>query len=126
MKSALLVFLGGGLGSLVRYWVSLIFKYQVDTKLDIYGTLTVNVLGSLIIGLLMGWFLKSETPNPNLQLLLIVGFCGGFTTFSTFSSENMSLLKNNLYTEFLLYGLGSLLLGILAVFIGILVIKKGF
>lgn len=126
MKSALLVFLGGGLGSLVRYWVSLIFKYQVDTKLDIYGTLTVNVLGSLIIGLLMGWFLKSETPNPNLQLLLIVGFCGGFTTFSTFSSENMSLLKNNLYIEFLLYGLGSLLLGILAVFIGILVIKKGF
>lgn len=126
MKSALLIFLGGGLGSLVRYWVSLIFKYQVDTKLDIYGTLTVNVLGSLIIGLLMGWFLKSETPNPNLQLLLIVGFCGGFTTFSTFSSENMSLLKNNLYTEFLLYGLGSLLLGILAVFIGILVIKKGF
>lgn len=126
MKSALLVFLGGGLGSLFRYWISMFFKHQVDTKLDIYGTLTVNVLGSLLIGILMGLFLKSETSFPNLQLLLVVGFCGGFTTFSTFSAENMSLLKNSFYTEFLLYGLGSLLLGILAVFIGILIIKKGF
>lgn len=126
MKSALLVFLGGGLGSLARYWISLFFKYQVDTKLDVYGTLTVNVLGSLLIGFLMGWLLKSETSYPNLQLLLVVGFCGGFTTFSTFSAENMSLLKNNLYTEFLLYGLGSLLLGVLAVLIGIIIIKKGF
>ncbi|MFD0933488.1 fluoride efflux transporter CrcB [Psychroflexus salinarum] len=126
MKSALLVFLGGGLGSLARYWIYLFFKYQVDTKLDVYGTLTVNVLGSLLIGFLMGWLLKSETSYPNLQLLLVVGFCGGFTTFSTFSAENMSLLKNNLYTEFLLYGLGSLLLGVLAVLIGIVIIKKGF
>ncbi|MFO7746076.1 MAG: fluoride efflux transporter CrcB [Psychroflexus sp.] len=126
MKSALLVFLGGGLGSLARYWISLFFKYQVDTKLDVYGTLTVNVLGSLLIGFLMGWLLKSETSYPNLQLLLVVGFCGGFTTFSTFSAENMSLLKNNLYTEFLLYGLGSLLLGVLAVLLGIIIIKKGF
>ncbi|MBZ9651941.1 fluoride efflux transporter CrcB [Psychroflexus montanilacus] len=126
MKSALLVFLGGGLGSLARYWISIAMKHQIDSKIDVYGTLTVNVIGSLLIGLLMGWLLKSETSYPNLELLLVVGFCGGFTTFSTFSSENLNLLKNNLYTEFLLYGLGSLLLGILAVFIGVLIIKKGF
>ncbi|MBZ9627971.1 fluoride efflux transporter CrcB [Psychroflexus sp. CAK1W] len=123
MKSALLVFLGGGLGSLVRYWVALFVNQQLDSKLNLYGTFTVNIVGSLLIGLLMGWFLKSETPYPNLQLLVIVGFCGGFTTFSTFSAENLDLLKNNFYIEFLLYGLGSLLLGILAVFLGVLIMR---
>lgn len=126
MKSALLIFLGGGLGSLARYWISIFVNQQVDSKLNLYGTFTVNILGSLLIGLFLGWLLKTETPSPNLQLLLIVGFCGGFTTFSTFSSENLNLLKNNLYTEFLLFGLGSLLLGVVAVFIGVLIIKKGF
>lgn len=123
MKSALLVFLGGGLGSLVRYWVALFVNQQLDSKLNLYGTFTVNIVGSLLIGLLMGWLLKSETPHPNLQLLVIVGFCGGFTTFSTFSAENLDLLKNNFYIEFLLYGLGSLLLGILAVFLGVLIMR---
>lgn len=123
MKSALLVFLGGGLGSLVRYWVALFVNQQLDSKLNLYGTFTVNIVGSLLIGLLMGWLLKSETPYPNLQLLVIVGFCGGFTTFSTFSAENLDLLKNNFYIEFLLYGLGSLLLGILAVFLGVLIMR---
>lgn len=123
MKSALLVFLGGGLGSLARYWISVLVNQQIDSKLNIFGTFTVNILGSLLIGLLMGWLLKSETSYPNLQLLLVVGFCGGFTTFSTFSAENLSLLKNHLYTEFLLYGLGSVLLGVLAVFLGVMVMK---
>jgi len=126
MKTALLVFLGGGLGSVARYWVSVFMQQQLESKLHLFGTLTVNILGSLLIGLLMGWFLKAETSYPQLQLLLVVGFCGGFTTFSTFSSENLNLLKSNLYTEFLLYGVGSLVLGILAVFVGILIFKKGF
>jgi CrcB protein len=125
MKSALLVFIGGGIGSLLRYAVSLFFKHQLNTRLDLFGTLTVNILGSLLIGLLMGWLLKSETTNQDLQLLLVVGFCGGFTTFSSFSADNLSLLKNNLYSEFLLYSLGSLLLGLLAVFVGFMIIKKG-
>lgn len=126
MKTALLVFLGGGLGSVARYWVSIFMQQQLVSKLHLFGTLSVNVLGSLLIGLLMGWFLKAETSYPQLQLLLVVGFCGGFTTFSTFSSENLNLLKSNLYTEFLLYGIGSLVLGIVAVFVGILIFKKGF
>ena len=125
MKSALLVFIGGGLGSLARYAVSLLFKHQLNAKLDLFGTLTVNILGSLLIGLLMGWMLKSETTHQNLHLLLVVGFCGGFTTFSSFSADNLNLLKNNLYTEFLLYSIGSLILGLLAVFIGFLMVKKG-
>ncbi|NEV93776.1 fluoride efflux transporter CrcB [Psychroflexus sp. YR1-1] len=123
MKAALLVFLGGGLGSLLRYWISILVNQQLDSKLNLYGTFTVNIVGSLLIGLFMGWLLKSETPYPNLQLLVVVGFCGGFTTFSTFSAENLNLLKNNLYADFIWYGLGSLFLGILAVFIGVLIMR---
>lgn len=124
MKSALLVFIGGGLGSVARYWISVFINSQLNTRLDVYGTLMVNIIGSFLIGLLLGWLFKSEALHSNLQLLLVVGFCGGFTTFSTFSAENLNLIRNSLYSEFLLYTLGSILLGLLAVFLGIFIFKK--
>jgi len=72
---------------------------------------------------LMGYFAKNEHISPDWSLLLITGFCGGFTTFSAFSAENLNLLQAGNYFTALTYILGSLLLGILAVFLGYMIAK---
>ena len=117
MKQLFLVFLGGGLGSSLRYWIS---KYLNNAESTIpYGTFTVNVLGSLLIGVLLGFALKSNVLSQNTTLLLATGFCGGFTTFSAFAHENYMLLKSGDITSFALYTIGSLLISIVAVFVGV-------
>ena len=116
IKDLLLVGLGSGLGGMCRYLVS---QLLVTTQNGFpWGTFTVNIVGSLLIGLL--WGLSSRLPSlsPVLTLLFMVGFCGGFTTFSTFSREGLSLLQTQNYTLFLLYTLASVVLGILAVMVG--------
>lgn len=121
MKPFLLVFLGGGLGSASRYFIGI--WLNSPTRAIPFGTLTVNILGSLLIGLILGWSLKSNTMHANAILILATGFCGGFTTFSTFAYENYSLLKSGDMGTFLIYTLTSLALGILAVFVGISISK---
>ena len=122
MKNILLVFLGGGLGSSLRYLIS---KYlnQLENSIAL-GTFTVNILGSLLIGIIMGFALKNDTPSSTLILLVATGFCGGFTTFSAFALENYQLLKTGDVTNFIVYTLGSVALGIVAVFIGIWLVKS--
>ena len=119
MKQLLLVFLGGGLGSSLRYLIS---SYLNNNTFP-YGTLTVNLIGSFIIGIVLGELLRNHNLSTSLILLLATGFCGGFTTFSAFAFENMEFLKSGDYTNFLLYAFGSLALGIAAIFIGIWVSK---
>lgn len=116
MKSFLLVFLGGGLGSGLRYLVTVTMNQY--SKVLPFATFTVNILGCLLIGLILGYAQKENTLTSNQTLLLATGFCGGFTTFSAFANENLELIKNGEILNLSVYIIASVLIGILAVFIG--------
>lgn len=117
MKHLLLVGLGGFIGSVARFLVSKLNLSWHFLSIPM-GTLTVNVLGSFIIGILVGISVKSDLISTDLRLFLMVGFCGGFTTFSSFSSENFMLMQNGQVVTVLIYTALSILLGFLAVYLG--------
>jgi CrcB protein len=122
MKNLLLVFIGGGVGSSLRY---LLGKYLNSTQTGIpWGTFTANILGSLLIGIILGLAAKNDTLSQSQTLLLATGFCGGFTTFSTFAYENHVFLKAGDFTNFALYTIGSFIVGFLAVFLGMFLVKS--
>ena len=121
MKAVLFVFLGGGLGSVFRYIIGL--KLNNFENGIPYGTLLANVLGSLIIGVFFGYLTKHGTLNENHTLFIATGFCGGFTTFSTFAYENYLFLKGNDYLSMLPYLILTFALGISAVFLGLYLAK---
>ncbi len=119
MKNVLLVFLGGGFGSALRYLIS----KTINTSQFPYGTLIVNCLGCLLIGLVLGYAVKSNTLSQNYTLLIATGFCGGFTTFSSFAFENQAFLKSGDFTLLALYTIGSIIIGFSAVFLGLYISK---
>ena len=82
-----------------------------------WGTFTVNILGSLLIGLLVGLVTKGVL-SPDMKLLLVTGFCGGFTTFSTFANESFGMMKAGDALQMALYLGASVVIGILAVWLG--------
>ncbi|MDJ0580848.1 fluoride efflux transporter CrcB [Crocosphaera sp.] len=118
----LLVFLGGGLGSCCRYLISKIINEQIETIFP-WGTLTVNLIGCLIIGIIIG-LIEKFPIHPYWILFLVTGFCGGFTTFSSFSLENNLLLRDQKHTLLLVYTMFSLLWGFAATFLGLILIKR--
>ena len=120
IKNLLLVGLGGAAGSIARYGTSIISQKYLSNFLP-YGTLIANLIGSFLIGVFLAYEL--ENPSLNFKLLFIAGFCGGFTTFSTFTYENLSYLQTGQISMFLLYGLGSIILGLSAVFLGFYMVK---
>ncbi len=116
-KNILLVGLGGFLGSVARYMVSRLNQHIEWMAIPI-GTLTVNVAGSLLLGFLIGLSERSTLISAELRLFLMIGLCGGFTTFSSFAGENLSLLRSAQVFSLLLYTGLSLFLGFLAVYLG--------
>jgi len=122
LKQLLLIGAGGFIGSVARFLVS-----RLNSRVDWFsipiGTLTVNVVGSLLIGFLIGISEKSPILTVELRMFLMVGLCGGFTTFSSFTGENLILLRNGQIFPLLLYTGLSILLGFTAVYLGYLSTK---
>ena len=116
MQNWIYVFIGGGLGSMFRYGIGLYFS-SMNTDFPL-GTFIANFLACLILGFLVGMQIKTNLQTT-YSLLLITGFCGGFSTFSTFSNDSLKLFENQQYGLGLLYIGGSVLLGLLAIYLGI-------
>ena len=117
-KDILYVGLGGGIGSILRFLTSRLVARYTQADWLFAGTFAANMIGSFLIGLFAGWMLAQNPENQSFRLLFIVGFCGGYTTFSTFAFENLRLIEMNQWGLLLLYTLASIVLGILMVWIG--------
>lgn len=117
MKQLMFVFVGGGFGSVLRY-ITVKFFESYNSIIP-YGTLVSNILGSLCIGIILGMAVENKALNQHQILLLATGFCGGFTTFSSFAYENHTFLKNGDLTLFALYTIASLIISFVAVFLGV-------
>jgi len=122
IKNFLIVGLGGASGSMLRYAVQKIFQVQTAAAFPT-GTLLVNIAGCFLIGILWSLVSRSLTWNDEMKLLLMTGFCGGFTTFSAFTLEGIGLLKENKTALFVIYLTASVVGGLLATFIGIRIAK---
>lgn len=118
IRLLLLVGLGGFLGTILRYSIQFYIDKSVSMSFPM-AIFLINVAGSFIIGLVFGLFLEKNIISDEWALFLATGFCGGFTTFSAFSFDNLKMLQNAEYGPMISYSLGSVILGILATFIGI-------
>ena len=116
IKSLLIVALGGGVGSAIRYLVSFLISERVTQGVFPWGTFAVNVIGCFIVGLLYG-LLEGESSHST-RLLLITGFCGGFTTFSAFINESLCMADAKAYMVTVLYITLSVAVGLLLCYVG--------
>lgn len=113
----LAIFIGGGIGAITRYLVGIFCINLMKSNLPI-ATFCVNIIGCFIIGFLYIFFIEKFQVHPAVKFALTVGFCGGLTTFSTFSLEIAEMVQNSQFVHALVYILLSLIVGIIAVFLG--------
>ncbi len=117
MKDLLLIFIGGGFGSVLRFFIGKEFNTNFP-----YGTLLVNVIGAFIMGVIFALFQKELVSNST-RLFLVVGFCGGFTTWSSFAFEKFHMLREGHITHFTLYAGLSILLSLIAILVAYKIVK---
>ena len=121
IRNILIVGLGGAMGAMMRYGMTLVCNaIQWPSNL---GTFLVNIIGSFVMGLLIGWS-EANSSQTSWLLMATVGICGGFTTFSTFSMQSVSLLQQGKYPLAVLYILGTVLVCIVMAAIGYWIIKQ--
>ena len=122
-SSILLVAIGGMMGTLTRYFINLLLIKRITSNFP-WATFAVNILGSFLIGLFLGWSLRqSIIKAEQIRLFLMVGFCGGFTTLSAMSNEGFLLLRQEQYFIFFIYFTATILFGVAATAIGYYITK---
>jgi CrcB protein len=118
MREIALIFFGGGLGSVVRFtlgkWINSLHQQYFP-----WGTFVVNAIACLVVGLVIGLADHKQIISPNARIFWVIGFCGGFSTFSTFSVETISLIQNGFYLSSTLYIASSLFLCLSATYVGL-------
>lgn len=118
MRAAVLISIGGVIGTLTRYYVGTAIAYRLPLSFP-WATLTINVTGCFVLGLVGTLALERFTPfTAEVRLLVGVGFCGAYTTFSTFGLESLALLRAGAIGTAAAYGLASYALGLLATYAG--------
>jgi fluoride exporter len=122
MKIALIIGAGGFIGSIGRYLLQQLVHQKVATTFPL-GTMIVNIVGCLIIGIIYALSEKGNVLTPEWRMFLATGLCGGFTTFSTFSYESLNLLRDGQFLYVGLYVGLSVILGIAATWLGVTLIK---
>jgi CrcB protein len=120
LQKYLLIAVGGALGSIARYWVGSTVASRLGAKFP-YGTLVINLTACVIIGFSLTLLARRTALNPAWRFLVPIGFVGAYSTFSTYEWETLSLLRGGAFAEASLYAFGSLFLGLVATWLGVMI-----